>query len=115
MARVIQCIADNVVSPLGLTSVENYRNVKAGKSGLARYEQMGNVSSPFMLSRIDRSVIDTLCAELGIPTGDYTFFEKMLLSSSVQAVGNQALMHHQTGCCLSFPLPRETWPCLIHA
>lgn len=86
MARVIQCIADNVVSPLGLTSVENYRNVKAGKSGLARYEQMGNVSSPFMLSRIDRSVIDTLCAELGIPTDDYTFFEKMLLSSSVQAV-----------------------------
>lgn len=86
MARVIQCIADNVVSPLGLTSSENYMNVKAGKSGLARFEQMGNVSSPFMLSRIDRSVIDTLCTELGIPTADYTFFEKMLLSSSVQAV-----------------------------
>ena len=86
MARVIQCIADNVVSPLGLTSAENYMNVKAGRSGLARFEEMGNVNSPFMLSRIDRSVIDTLCDELGIPQGDYTFFEKMLLSSSVQAV-----------------------------
>jgi 3-oxoacyl-[acyl-carrier-protein] synthase-1 len=86
MARVIQCIADNVVSPLGLTSAENYMNVKAGKSGLAQFEEMGNVNSPFMLSRIDRGVIDTLCDELGIPLGDYTFFEKMLLASSVQAV-----------------------------
>lgn len=86
MARLIQCIADNVVSPLGLTSMENYVNVKAGKSGLARYEEMGNISSPFMLSRIDRNVMDNLCNRLGIPAGKYTFFEKMLLSSSIQAV-----------------------------
>ena len=85
MARLIQCIADNVVSPLGLTSVENYAGVKAGRSGLARYEEMGNVCSPFMLSRIDRDVIDRLCKDLGIPEG-YTFFEKLLLCSSVQAV-----------------------------
>ena len=86
MARVIQCIADNVVSPLGRTSMENYVNVKAGRSGLARYEEMGRVRSPFMLSRIDRAFMDSLCAELGIPEGNYTFFEKMLLSSSVKAV-----------------------------
>ena len=85
MARLIQCIADNVVSPLGLTSMENYAGVKAGRSGLARYEEMGNVCSPFMLSRIDRGVIDRLCKDLGIPEG-YTFFEKLLLCSSVQAV-----------------------------
>ena len=85
MARLIQCIADNVVSPLGLTSADNYAGVKAGRSGLARYEEMGNVCSPFMLSRIDRGVIDSLCKDLGIPEG-YTFFEKLLLCSSVQAV-----------------------------
>ncbi|MBO6078417.1 MAG: beta-ketoacyl synthase [Bacteroidaceae bacterium] len=82
---MIQCIADNVVSPLGLTSADNYAGVKAGRSGLARYEEMGNVCSPFMLSRIDRDVIDRLCKDLGIPEG-YTFFEKLLLCSSVQAV-----------------------------
>ena len=86
MARLIQCIADNVVSPLGLTSMENYAGVKAGRSGLARYEEMGNVCSPFMLSRIDRGVIDSLCRDLGIPEGRYTFFEKLLLCSSIQAV-----------------------------
>ena len=86
MARLIQCIADNVVSPLGLTSVDNYANVKAGRSGLVRYEQLGNVRLPFMLSRIDRDVLDNLCNELGVPEGKYTFFERMLLSSSIQAV-----------------------------
>ena len=85
MAGVIRCIADNVVSPLGTDSRSNYDSVKAGRSGLARYESMGNISTPFVLSRIDRGVIDGLCAGLGIH-GNYTFFEKMLLCSSVQAV-----------------------------
>ena len=85
MARVIRCIADNVVSPLGTTSRANYDKVRAGESGLARYESMGNISTPFVLSRVDRAVIDSLCAELGIQ-GNYTFFEKFLLCSSVQAV-----------------------------
>ena len=85
MARLIRCIADNVVSPLGTTSRSNYDSVKSGRSGLARYESMGNITTPFVLSRVDRAVIDGLCAELGIQ-GNYTFFEKFLLCSSVQAV-----------------------------
>ena len=86
MGRVIECIADNVVSPLGLTSMENYQSVKAGRSGLVRFESLGNISSPFVLSRIDRPVIDVFLRGLGIETGMYTFFEKLLLASSVQAV-----------------------------
>ena len=86
MARLIECIADNVVSPLGLTSMENYQNVKAGRSGLTRFESMGNVSSPFVLSQIDRNEIDALLQRLDIESDSYTFFEKLLLASSVQAV-----------------------------
>ena len=85
MARLIRCIADNVVSPLGQDSRSNYDSVRAGKSGLARYESMGNISTPFVLSRVDRGIIDALCVKLGIK-GNYTFFEKFLLCSSVQAV-----------------------------
>ena len=86
MAGVIKCIADNVVSPLGVTSMANYEAVKAGRSGLARYERMGNITTPFVLSRIDRSVVDGLCESLDIDTAAYTFFEKMVLSSAMQAV-----------------------------
>ena len=70
---------------MGLDSRSNYDSVKAGKSGLARYESMGNISTPFVLSRVDRGIIDALCVKLGIK-GNYTFFEKFLLCSSVQAV-----------------------------
>ena len=86
MAGVIRCIADNVISPLGVTSAQNYEAVKAGRSGLARYERMGNITTPFVLSRIERSVVDGLCTDLGIDTGAYTFFEKMVLASAAQAV-----------------------------
>lgn len=86
MAGVIKCIADNVVSPLGVTSMANYEAVKAGRSGLARYGRMGNITTPFVLSRIDRSVVDGLCESLDIDTAAYTFFEKMVLSSAMQAV-----------------------------
>lgn len=86
MGRVIKCIADNVVSPLGVTSAANYEAVKAGRSGLARYGSMGNITTPFVLSRIDRDVIDGLSEKAGIDTAAYTFFEKMVLVSAVQAV-----------------------------
>ena len=86
MGRVIKCIADNVVSPLGVTSAANYEAVKAGRSGLVRYESMGNITTPFVLSRIDRTVVDGLYTKLGIDTAEYTFFEKMVLSSAVQAI-----------------------------
>lgn len=86
MGRLIRCIADNVVSPLGVTSAANYEAVKAGCSGLARYEGMGNITTPFVLSRIDRDVVDGLCSNLGIETKAYTFFEKMVLASAAQAV-----------------------------
>ena len=32
-------MADNILSPLGATTAENYQAVKAGRSALARYDQ----------------------------------------------------------------------------
>lgn len=91
MERIIECIADNVVSPLGLTSGENYENLMAGRSGIRRHESMGNVQTPFMLSRIERGTIDGMCIELGIDTDRYTFFEKMLLTSASKAIAQAGI------------------------
>ena len=87
---MIRCIADNVVSPLGWDSRTNYESVKAGRSGLARYESMGNITTPFVLSRMEREAVDGLCIKLGIK-GNYTFFEKFLLCSCVQAVSQSGI------------------------
>lgn len=91
MDRIIECIADNVVSPLGLTSQENFQSLLDGRSGLKRYEVMGNVQTPFMLSRIDRNIIEEQCACLGIESGIYTFFEKMLLVSASKAIAQSGI------------------------
>lgn len=91
MERIIECLADNVVSPLGLTSGENYRNLKSGHSGLRLYESMGNVHTPFMLSRIDRNIIEEQCDSMGIVPGSYTFFEKMLLVSAGKALADSGI------------------------
>lgn len=91
MAGVIECIADNVVSPLGLTSRENWEAVKAGRSCLARYERMGNIQDPFVLSRMDRDQVDAACISQGIPVTGYTFFEKLVLLSAVQAVRSSGI------------------------
>lgn len=84
MERLVQCIADNVVSPLGLDSASNYQSVKAGRSGLQHYEGIA-------MSKIDRVAVDVACKRLDIPSDRYTFFEKILLVSSVQAVRNSGI------------------------
>lgn len=39
---MVNVLADNIISPLGITSEENYLSVKAGKSGIRMYAPMSN-------------------------------------------------------------------------
>ena len=43
-------IADNIISPLGETTRENYQAVKAGESKLCRYDQHWHIPEPFTAS-----------------------------------------------------------------
>lgn len=43
-------LSDNVVSPLGLTTAENYAAVKAGRSALLRYDGLWGLAEPFTAS-----------------------------------------------------------------
>lgn len=44
---------DNIISSLGFTTAENYRNVKNGISGLHFFADLYNLPEPFMASQID--------------------------------------------------------------
>lgn len=44
---MISWIADNVITPLGTTTQQNYQAVKAGHSALRRYNDMWGIPSPF--------------------------------------------------------------------
>jgi len=48
-------LSDNVISSLGFTTEENYRNVKQGVCGLTSFEGRYDLPEPFMASEIDKT------------------------------------------------------------
>ena len=82
---MIVSLADNIVSPLGLTTVENYKAVKSGRSALRRYDGYWDLPEPFVASLMDRDKMEQAVSTM-IGDKSYTFFEKMIILSAAQAL-----------------------------
>ena len=78
-------VSDNIISPLGLTSAENYAAVKAGRSELKRHDGLWNLPEPFTASLMNREAVTEVAARLQIDDR-YTFFEKMIILSAAKAL-----------------------------
>lgn len=76
----VSVVADNVVSPLGLTSAANYAAAKAGQSALTRYEGKWGMFQPFCASLTARNEVEAACEAEGI-RGLFTYFERLALLS----------------------------------
>lgn len=78
---MIYRIADNVLSPLGETTQENYQAVKAGRSALCRYDSYsGDPDDDFVASRFTDEQRQRLMLE------GLTFFESLLCRSVTEAL-----------------------------
>ena len=82
---MIVSVANNIISPLGMSTAENYAAVKAGRSELKRYEGKWNLPEPFVASLVDRDKVERAFAALAAK-GEYTFFEKMIILSASRAI-----------------------------
>ena len=78
-------VAHNIVSPLGMSTAENYAAVKAGRSELRRYEGKWGLPEPFVASLVDREKIEQAFTDI-TDNKPYTFFEKMIILSAWQAI-----------------------------
>lgn len=78
-------VSDNIISPLGTTTEENYTAVKAGKSALRRYESTPDLPEPFFASLIDEDALADEYAALGGLDG-YTRFERRMILSVSKAL-----------------------------
>ena len=77
--KMIVCVAHNIISPLGVTSAENYAAVKSGRSALKRYEGLWGLPEPFVASLLDRNAYaDT----------KYTIDERIVIDSVSKALEN---------------------------
>ena len=61
---MIVCVAHNIISPLGMTSAENYAAVKAGSSMLKPYEELWGLPDPFVASLMDREQVEHAFSEI---------------------------------------------------
>ena len=78
-------VSDNIISPLGMSTAENYAAVKAGRSELKRHDGLWQLPEPFTASLMDREAVNKLAAQQHIDDR-YTFFEKMIILSVSKAL-----------------------------
>lgn len=71
---MVRIIADNIVSPLGFSTEENYRAIKSGQSVLRRYEHFWQLPEPFAASLFT----DEQWQQIALGKG-YTRFESLLI------------------------------------
>lgn len=81
-------IADNITSPLGSTTRENYEAVLARQSRLSFYDDKWGVQEPFMASLFDEGYIDARFSTLCGDVNSYSRFEKACILSISEALSN---------------------------
>ena len=78
-------VSDHIISPMGMSTAENYSAVKTGRSMLKRYEGHWGLPEPFVASLMDREKMEQAFAEMS-DSKPYTFFEKMIILSAAKAL-----------------------------
>lgn len=80
---MIVCVADNITSPLGMTTAENYAAVKSGQSRLRRCEGVMDIPEPFVASLFT----EQQWAELP-GSGEYSRYERLLIHAVSEALSH---------------------------
>ena len=88
---MIQVLSDNIVSPLGFTTEENYANVKRGVTQGRLHEGLFGLPEPFFGSLLDWPQVDSLAERELSPAFRLTRFEKIILLSAKRAIGKAGI------------------------
>ena len=82
---MVYCIADNIWSPLGTTTAENYQAVKAGRSALCRYEHHWGLPEAFTASLFSEEQTKAMAID------GLTRFESLAVRSAAAAIAQSAV------------------------
>lgn len=78
--KMASIIADNIISPLGFSSEENYLALKSNKTALCHYENKNGIPFPFTASLFTEEQIQNFRIE------GYTTFESLAIRSITEAL-----------------------------
>ncbi len=83
---MVYCIADNVISPLGITTAENFLALKAGKSSLKSYASYsGKSEDNYIASRFSKEQQEHLIVD------GLTWFESLIYHSVTEALRGRSI------------------------
>ena len=83
---MITKIADNIISPLGLTTDENFKAISEGDTKLMRHQDEFELPEAFYGSLMDRDFIETLASKEIKKPERFSFFEKLCIISAKRAL-----------------------------
>ncbi len=85
MQHTTYITADNIISPLGFTSSENFEKLKKMQTGVQRFENSALSREPFSAAIIDSQKINSEFQKLN-PKQEYTRLEKLVILSIQNAL-----------------------------
>ena len=88
---MIYKVADNIISPLGLTTEENLESTRAGRSMIKLHGEDLGVHEPFYGSLLDREKLDSISDKMIDNSDKYTFFEKLCILSAKSAIDSTGI------------------------
>ena len=77
---MVYCLSDNIISPLGTSTSENYSAIKNGQSALMQYTQRWEIPEPFTASLFSEQQIESLSVS------GFSRFESIVLNSAKKAL-----------------------------
>ncbi len=80
-------VSDNIISPLGSNTAENFTQLKKGRSGIKLHEDAGVAPEPFYASLFDKNDVFSE----GADSMGYTKFEQLLIASVGNALENSGV------------------------
>lgn len=83
----INVVADNIISPLGMTTEDNFKSLLEGHSELSLHKDTFGLPEPFVASLLDRDKINGISSlRLGKEIEKYSFFERICILSAGEAI-----------------------------
>lgn len=109
---MITKIADNIISPLGYSSDDNFRAVLAGKTMLCKHDNSFGLPEPFYGSLFNRDEITQRANALLTDADSFTFFEKLCILSAKDAIADCNLSPRESNVIFILSTTKGNVDCL---
>ena len=94
---MIEIVSDNIISPLGFTTKENYDNVKLSKSGIKQKDSLFGLDGKFSVAELENEILNSEFETFfHKSSNNFTKLEKMVLLSVGKTIFDTNIKNNRT-------------------